>query len=373
MIIENIHKPLRYLLGTKFNKKIIVIESDDWGSIRMPNKITREKLLKRFPAISQNPFDLFDTLASSEDINALFDVLSKYNDKNGNPVCITANTIMANPDFDAIKRQNYEKFIYERFDKTILRYYGDNSAELMKEGISRNFIFPQLHGREHVHALQWLYELRKINKDLKFAFDNYTYCVPLNVSHGYRRNNLASALNISGLRNENLYHKEYLSESVKLFNEYYGFPSKSFIATTYIWNREHEIILANLGVKLFQGIGYQYSPVSLNKFNKIFHYTGKRNNLRQYYTVRNAFFEPSLNLTNDCVGDCLKRIEIAFKYKKPAIISSHRINFIGAIEEKNRTKNLKLLDELLKKVVAKWPDAEFLNSSELIKFFEKSH
>jgi hypothetical protein len=369
MIIENIHKPLRYLLGPKFNKKIIVFESDDWGSIRMPNKTIRDKLIKRYPEINKNPFDLFDTLASSEDLYALFEVLNKYKDKKNNPVCITTNTIMANPDFDAIRRQNYKEFIYERFDKTLQRYYNDDSLALMKEGISRKFIFPQLHGREHLHGLQWLSELRKNNEDLKYAFDNYTYSVPLNVCHGYQRNNLASALNISGLKNENLYHEGYLRESVKLFNDFFGFPSTSFIATTYIWNKKHEIILANLGVKLFQGIGYQYSPVSMNKYNKIFHYTGQRNNLRQYYTVRNAFFEPSLNLSDDCVDDCLKRIEIAFKYKKPAIISSHRINFIGAIEEKNRTKNLMLLDELLKKVVAKWPDVEFYNTSELLNKF----
>jgi hypothetical protein len=61
----------------------------------------------------------------------------------------------------------------------------------------------------------------------------------------------------------------------------------------------------------------------------------------------------------------LNRIETAFRYYKPAIISSHRVNFIGAIVPDNRNKNLMLLKQLLFEIVKKWPDVEFMSSDQL--------
>lgn len=360
-MIDRIYRPMRYLLGQRCNKKIIVIDSDDWGSIRIPNKSVRDRMIKKFPEIQNDSFYLYDTIASGNDLTALFEVLNKHKDSKGNHPCITVNTIMANPDFDAISKNHFDEFIYERFDKTIERYYSDNTVKLWKEGLNNKLFFPQLHGREHLHALQWIYELKNKNEIVHFAFANYTYCFPILVKHGFSRKNVMSALNLSGLDGEAIYHEKYLTESVKLFNDYFGFPSNSFIAPAYIWNDKHEEILSSLGVKLIKGLGYQYSPINSDSFKKIFHYTGQRNKFGQYYLIRNAFFEPSLLPGKDWVNECLKRIDLAFKFKKPAIIGSHRVNFIGTIEEKNRTNNLILFDELLKKIINKWPDVEFSN------------
>ena len=58
----------------------------------------------------------------------------------------------------------------------------------------------------------------------------------------------------------------------------------------------------------------------------------------------------------------MKEIDLAFFWKKPAIISSHRLNFIGSMQSKNRGNNLILLDELLKKILKKYPEVEFMTS-----------
>ena len=89
--------------------------------------------------------------------------------------------------------------------------------------------------------------------------------------------------------------------------------------------------------------------------------------MHQKYTVRNAFFEPSLRSKNfDNVKNCLLQIENAFFWKKPAIISSHRVNYIGRINKKNRQSNLIMLKELLSQIIRKWPEVEFLSSDELV-------
>jgi hypothetical protein len=50
---------------------------------------------------------------------------------------------------------------------------------------------------------------------------------------------------------------------------------------------------------------------------------------------------------------------------KPAVISSHRINFVGNIDVNNRDRNLKDLNQILKIALNKWPDIEFMTSVDL--------
>ena len=70
------------------------------------------------------------------------------------------------------------------------------------------------------------------------------------------------------------------------------------------------------------------------------------------------------------MDSCLKEIKTAFTWRKPAIIASHRVNFIGYINPDNREQNLKLLVELLRKIVKKWPEVEFMTSDQLGKLME---
>ena len=61
----------------------------------------------------------------------------------------------------------------------------------------------------------------------------------------------------------------------------------------------------------------------------------------------------------------LKEMEVAFLWHKPATISSHRVNYIGFLHPENREKSLKKLEELLVRMLKRWPDIEFMTSSEL--------
>ena len=93
---------LQNLPGIKTNRKIVVIESDDWGSIRMPSRKVYDQLFKKGYKVDLDPYMKYDCMANSNDLEALFEVLSSVQDKNGRNAIITANTIMANPDFEKI-------------------------------------------------------------------------------------------------------------------------------------------------------------------------------------------------------------------------------------------------------------------------------
>ena len=95
--------------------------------------------------------------------------------------------------------------------------------------------------------------------------------------------------------------------------------------------------------------------------------------MKQYYFVRNCFFEPTLvKNSSNIVNQTLKEIEIAFRWDKPAIISSHRVNYIGSLDIQNRVRNAIKLDELIGNILKKWPDVEFMTSVELGVLIEKS-
>jgi hypothetical protein len=66
------------------------------------------------------------------------------------------------------------------------------------------------------------------------------------------------------------------------------------------------------------------------------------------------------------------KVNLAFKLRKPAIISSHRVNFIEN-NLSNKINGLKKLEKLLKEIVKKWPDVEFMSSKDLINLMLINH
>ena len=92
---------------------------------------------------------------------------------------------------------------------------------------------------------------------------------------------------------------------------------------------------------------------------------GQRNSLGQIYWRRNCTFEPSRDHNYDWVVSCLDEMKIAFKWGKPAVINSHRVNFIGSIFPENREKSLKALRKLIRSALSIWPDIEFMSSDAL--------
>ena len=61
----------------------------------------------------------------------------------------------------------------------------------------------------------------------------------------------------------------------------------------------------------------------------------------------------------------MNEINIAFKWKKPAVISSHRVNYIGVLNTLNRDYGLLQLRRLLEQILKIWPEVEFMTSDEL--------
>jgi len=353
----------------KTTRKLLTIESDDWGSIRMPSLQAYRSLARRHTGVAKNPYCQYDTLASAEDLSHLYETLVQVRDKNNHPAVLTANVNVANPRFDAIADDEYTAYHYEPFYETIRRQpQGETALDTWQHGMAASLFHPQLHGREHVHALAWLAELRAGNTALLDAFKWGTWGIPYSALTTQRRSNLQASLDIYRLKGEEAFQRAWLSDSVRIFQDYFEYPSVTFIPPAYTWHTHLVPYLAALGIQGVQGISLQYQPRLRGRagYQKRLRFIGQTLGHGIKCLVRNALFEPTSQPDKDWATITLVGIERAFNNHQPAIISSHRVNYIGSLVEKNRTQNLAMLKSILKTVVKRWPEVEFIGSDYLI-------
>lgn len=352
------------LCDEKVKSKILVIESDDWGSIRISSKENWEKLLSEGYPVDKRPYERFDILESDEDVEELSKVLLRYKDAKGHHPVITLNYLSTNPDFEAIKNNGFRKYEFESIEETY-KHYPDshNVLELVKQGVSDGIFCVQSHGREHFNVEDWMESLRRSDQDTLIAFDLNMCGVPskknLNVGNRFMRAYKSSSnSNIDKI-------KTIVQDGLHLFENIWGFKSKTFVAPCYMWNDDIEEVLQKNGVCLIQSNRCQ----KISDRNSVrIHHTGEKNCLGQVYTVRNIHFEPSTEPDTKDILALIKNIKKVFKKNQIAIISCHRINFVGGIEKNNRTENLALLDAFFKKLIKEVPDIEFYSSEQMSDF-----
>lgn len=366
-IKSNILRDVSNMPGWSTHRKIVVFESDDWGSVRMSSLNAFESLKSCGIDESNNHYNRFDALESNADLEMLFEVLTNYKDKNGKHPVFTGVNIVANPDFDKIKATNFSEYFYEPFTETLKRYPNhDRVYSLWKEGINNRLFVPIFHGREHLNIRRWMLALQSGHKTTHTAFEQGVTGVYCGIG-GEKVPNYQAAFDIDkpedvdGLKN-------VLETGLTEFEKIYGYKSEYFVPTNGPFNNSLEKVLAQNGIKFINSAKIQHEPQGNGVYKKNIRFIGSNNKLGQVYLTRNCFFEPSSmehSANTDWVGNCMREIESAFRWGKPATISSHRVNYIGFLYPENRERGLKQLNELLMKMLKKWPDIEFMTSVEL--------
>lgn len=355
--------------GWRTKRHIVVIESDDWGSIRMSSIENFERMLKAGMREDRNHYNTYDALESNADLEGLYDVLSKFKDSTGRHPVMTGVNVVANPVFDKIKENGFTEYVYEPFTETCKRYNShDRVYELWKKGIEERLFVPIFHGREHLNVQRWLRALREGNKSTLLAFD----CGVTGIYNGINDEPIPefqAAFDIDTI--EDLpYQKEVIKTGLDLFEHLYGYRSKYFVPTNGPFNNSLEKDLHEAGIRYINTGKKQREPLGDGQYKVNTRYLGRKSQYGQIYLTRNCFFEPSASGDEvpenyDWLYYCLKEIEIAFRWRKPATISSHRVNYIGYLHPENREMGLKALSQLLGEIIKRWPDVEFMTSVEL--------
>ena len=356
---------LKNIPGWRTSRKIVIIECDDWGGIRIPSKEVYEKLiLAGLPMITGN--FRYDTMETKDDLELLYDVLESVKDKNGHSAVMTPITNMANPDFEKIRQSGFREYHYEKFTDTLLKYgRGPGVFELWKQGIQAGIFIPELHGREHICVQIWLKKLEEGNNDLLFAFD-----------HGFVSLRIPGVSEVvQGFRPEFYFEdekqkpflKNAIKEGVALFKEIFSYSPRVFVPSDGIFHPDFESTIIQSGVK-FLFVSHSNPIPNGNGGIRRRHYISGQTGIDglTYYT-RNCAFEPTSDKYQG-IDLTLNQIAAAFRWHKPANISTHRVNFAGGISTANRNKSLVELKELLKAIVKKWPDVEFMSSGDALEY-----
>lgn len=356
--------------GWHTDRHIVVIESDDWGSIRMPSKDVFLELQALGDTPEKDGFLANDSLESATDLENLFAVLNSVRDSKNKPAIVTANFAMRNPKFECIDIDS-GTYVSECFTETYERYYHDDghTLDVLRRGIASGFFVPQLHCREHLNVERWMSALRSGEKDALTAFQHQMIGIFASFSaenqFGYMDElNMDSRSQIEDMRT-------ILQEAMKYFETIFGYRSRTFVASCFVWNRDIEDILHQCGVRGIQS-GRLWQLVSTysqgtTKLKRAVHYCGQRNANRQIYLVRNCEFEPAYSHNpHKCMETAYEQVACAFKNHKPAVINSHRFNYISAINSENAKTNLLALNELLHKIIRTYPDVEFMSSDQLL-------
>lgn len=354
--------------GFHTKRRLALIESDDWGSIRMPSKQVLEQLQAAGDHPEHDAFLRNDCLESEKDLINLFEVLSSVKDSKGRPAIMTANFATANPDFDRIDYQNGH-YAYEPFYETYQRYYPESShLTLIADAIGKGTFCPQLHCREHVNVNRWMRDLQRGKADTLLAFEHRM----IGVGASFSSDNTFGYMDAfhTDCETDPQHLADVLHEAAEIFEKAFGYRSQTFVASCFVWHPSLERHLLKEGVKGVQSAKWQNLPSGRcgeYSLHRKLRFTGQRNRQGQIYTVRNCDYEPAYYQNPaECAARCLEMVKKSFREGKPAIINSHRFNYISTINPLNAENNLKGLQWLLSQIADAFPDVEFISTPELI-------
>lgn len=348
--------------GWRTRRKILVFECDDWGGIRMPSREVYEKLSAGGLNVGTSRFNMFDTLETSQDLLKLFETLDSVKDINNRPAVMTSMTIVANPDFEKIRARGFSEYIFEPFTDTLNRYYpGMDVFKIWQEGIAAGIFVPELHGRDHITVQLWMNKLREGDNELLSAFDNGFVSLDIKGVPGPASEFRAEFYFSS--EDQKPYLINSINESVTLFQGLFNRMPMVFVPGNGIFHPLFDEAVAAAGIK-YLNVSHSMPYPADNGHLKYRHFiTGSKGPGGITYYTRNCAFEPD-DPKYKGTGPTLSQVDAAFRWGKPATISTHRVNFSGGISENNREKGLKELKKLLLEIVRKWPDVEFMSSAE---------
>ena len=373
-IKQKIITNLKNLSGTKTKRKLVVIYVDDYGGIRVRDKQAYNNLMKAGLAVDKTRYG-YDTLCTTEDLQMLFEVLTSVKDKNGHHAVFTPFTNIANPDFEKIKESGFQQYYREPFTKTMERLGNayNGAYELWMQGIAAGIFRPEYHGTEHISVWRFMKALQEGHKSTMLSFENESVASPFFPDEP-KIDNATAVFDICKTSdNDSL--KTDIKVGLDMFEELLGYRAVQFTPGAAIYSPLlHDSLLQN-GIKSIHVLRYKAYPLGDGKYEKSFLYTGKTNEVGQRYIVRNCVFEPFMDDRThnlNAVNNCLLNIEAAFRMHAPAMVSTHRVNFAGAIESTHRDESLRMLNELIHEIVKRWPDVEFVSGSHVAEILWKN-
>jgi hypothetical protein len=360
-------KALKNFPGWRTRRKLVVFNVDDYGNIRLASRAAGARLVQAGVALTGR-FDQLDTLETRADLEALLEVLDSVRDSTGRAAVFTPYTLSANPDFVAL-RADPDNWQAEALPDSFARLAAEDPQayegawSLWREGVDRGLLQPEFHGREHLNLRLLMRKLGRRDADV-MANLQADSMVGLKNDPNLPGVGFTHAFGLAD-RSDLAQHREIIADGIARFTHIFGRQATCFTPPAQRLHPEVQSFVAAQGIRAIDCPMHAVQQIDRGRIRRSFHVMGRKRGQDHVTLVRNVMFEPNLAPGRDEVARALGLIEVAFRWGKPAMISSHRVNFCGHIDPVNRKAGLAALKRLLAAIIDRWPDAEFLGAGEL--------
>ncbi len=363
--------------------KVIVFESDDWGSCFAFPSLGAYEHHKRTLQGNGNEKIWEDlpkaTLEDPEDMERIFRILERFKGGDGRPARFQANYVMANPSAKIVDG------VLTRYQMVSLPNVPEgwpkgNIIEKAKEGVRRGVWHREFHGYAHVNYRRHEADLRSETANgFPGEFRKEWYCWMKSIQPKFA--SILETYNELGEWSSNLSYGEQLRdirEGLGIFRTVFGENPRSAVAPFYVWQGKTERALGKLDLRVIQGKNRQYNTLGLRKkmdslderIAENLWPRGMGNFNRKWrvlYLHRNVDFEPGES--PNAWARANEEIRAAWKRGEPAIVSTHRINYVD-LEKEAVEANLNQLEMLLASIQQNDPEAVYLTDWEVAQLYE---
>jgi len=317
---------LRPLAAPVLRQPVFIVESDDWG-----------------------PGDP----VQAEALRAVAGVLEHHRDAAGRPARMTIGVVLSVPDAGRIAATGdyHARLLDEPEYRPIV--------DALQEGVSRGVFDLQLHGLAHYWSDNLMALWRRDEAVRRWL-----------AKAGWRTERLPAWLQsrwidaVDGLPSRPLDRsviRRAVREEVEVFHRCFGYPPKVAVPPTFVWDGNVEAAYTEAGIEVLITPGRRYA--GRDAAGRLTppergYYNGEALSSGLIALVRDVYFEPALGHTPEGV---LAAVERKWRRREPALLETHRFNFLDG----NLEASLDALDRLLREVRGRFPQVRFLSSRHL--------
>jgi hypothetical protein len=318
--------------------KAVVLESDDWGLCAWSPDDQAHRVLTDTPAFRSPAGRLYgrSTLESAADVNRLVETLLEFRGGDGFPPVWQANTVVAAPDYARLEPPLFEvpSMPVLELPAAPSRWQRPGLWEAVRSACESGVWWPELHGFHHLPEQAWLTALRRNESDARRAFEQQSpVCEAVEAGGEFDASEPAAL------------KREHLSRAIEIFTRLFGRAPSSFCPPDYRWDDAFEAEAERLGVTLWQGRA-ERARRALPRLRRLMRgLSWRASSGARFYMPARIAFEPRGNPAPPPhraapgddgddgarvrlgVADAHRRARAAWSAGRPAVVSTHRLNY----------------------------------------------
>lgn len=302
--------------------RALAIQSDDWGlrgfvpDAESLTDFDTERLGgTRFPPVYWR-----STLEDSVDVAQLASMLLSHEGRDNLPAVFQPNMILSGQSVASPPARASDPAAWEPDPRYQRRGLGQAVADAMAAGVWH----PEFHGLHHYDPQGRVLALAEADDEVHRALERGILAFP--GSH--------SAFELGPRRSLDDVRESWAGID-RRFAEVYGYSMTSVIAGDYVWESRHEVLFRELGLRAVQAKSHQHrrdfqGPALWKRVRMAFDRSWDRLTVRDLvYLNRTALLETAQS--DDPVAHrqrCLEDIRASWRRGEPAVVETHRVNYV---------------------------------------------